>query len=148
MTGAEGELMGKTRKKAREGAAERALELACRWLNAHKMLLDEKVTADGLNAGMSLRSPAGKTEFEGEDFPTWDRAGRPVPKEDAVFAVVEWLFGEGGYDDGGPSAVVEEVSRDVSPGRRRTEIRTEPVPKFRFSSLEEFVLKAEASGEF
>ena len=47
-----------------------------------------------------------------------------------------------------PSAVIEEVSLDVSPGRRRIEIRTEPVPKFSFSSLEEFVLKAEASGEF
>ena len=141
-------MTGGKRKKAREDVVEKALDLACRRLHAHKMLLDEKVTADGLNAGMSLRSPAGKTEFEEEDFPTWDRAGRPVPKEDAVFAVVEWLFGEGAYDGGGPSAVVEEVSRDVSPGRRRTEIRTEPVPKFGFSSLEEFVLKAEASGEF
>lgn len=141
--------MGRVRKKAREGTVEKALELACRWLYGHKMLLDEKVTADGLNAGMSLWSPGGKTEFENEDFPAWDWAGRPVPEEDAVLAVVEWLFGKSGYEDGcGPSAVMEEVSRDVSPGRRRTEVQTEPVPKFDFSSLEEFVLKAEASGDF
>lgn len=141
--------MGRKRKKAREDAAERALELACGWLHRHKMVLDEKVTADGLSAGASLWSPGGKTEFEDEDFPTWDWDGSPVPKEDAVLAVVEWLFGERGDEDGcGPSAVMEEVSRDVSPGRRRTEVRTEPVPKFSFSSLEEFVLKAEASGEF
>ena len=141
--------MGGTRKKAQEDAAEKALELACRWLHRHKMALDEKVTADGLNASMSLWSPGGKTEFEDEDFPTWDWAGMPVPKEDAVLAVAEWLFGEGGDGDGdGPSAVAEKASRDVSPGRRRIEIRTEPVPKFSFSSLEEFVLKAEASGDF
>lgn len=36
----------------------------------------------------------------------------------------------------------------LSPGRRRTEVRAEPVPKFRFSSLEEFAVKAEASGAF
>jgi hypothetical protein len=141
--------MGRKRKKAREDAAEKALELICRWLHAHKMVLDEKVAPGGLNAGMSLWSPGGKTEFEDEDFPAWDWAGRPVPKEDAVLAVAEWLFGESGDEDGeGPSAVVEEVSCDVSPGRRRTETRAEPVPKFSFSSLEEFILKAEASGEF
>ena len=109
-----------------------------------------KVPCDhGLNAGISLRSPEGRTEFGDEDFPVWDWAGKPVSKEEAVLTVVEWLFGENGDACGdGPSAVTEEVSRDVSPGRRRIEILTEPVPKFSFSSLEEFVLKAEASGEF
>ena len=113
------------------------------------MALDEKVTTNGLNAGISLRSPEGRTEFDDEDFPAWDWAGRPVSKEEAVLAVAEWLFGKDGDECGdGPSAVTEEVSRDVSSGRRRIEILTEPVPKFSFSSLEEFVLKAEASGEF
>lgn len=141
--------MGRIRKKAKEDAAERALELTCRWLYRHKMMLDEKVTTGDLNVGISLWSPGGKTEFKDEDFPEWDWAGEPVPKEDAVLAVVEWLFRERGDEYGnGPSVVIEEVSRDVSPGRHRVEIRTEPVPKFSFSSLEEFVLKAEASGEF
>ena len=141
--------MGKPTSGAREDAAERALELACGWLYRHRMALDEKVAAGGLNAGMSLRSPGGEAEFEGEDFPEWDWAGKPVPKEDAALAVAEWLFREGGDEYGdGPSAVAEGVPRDVSPGRRRIEVRTEPVPKFSFSSLEEFVLKAEASGEF
>lgn len=136
-------------EKAPEDAAEKALELACRWLHAHKMMLDEKTTADGLNAGMSMWSPGGKTEFEDEDFPAWDWAGKPVPKEDAALVMAEWLFGENGDEYGAaPSAVVEEVSRDVSPGRCRIEVRREPVPKFGFSSLEEFVIKAEASGEF
>ena len=141
--------MKKTQKNTQEDMAEKALELTCRWLHGHKMALDEKVAANGLNAGMSLRSPEGRTEFDDEDFPAWDWAGRPVSKEEAVLTVAEWLFGERGDVCGnGPSAVTEEVSRDVSPGRRRIEIRTEPVPKFSFSSLEEFVLKAEASGEF
>lgn len=128
---------------------EKALELTCRWLHGHKMVLDEKVVTNGLNAGISLRSPEGRTEFDDEDFPVWDWAGKPVSKEEAVLTVVEWLFSESGDACGdGPSAVIEEVLRDVSPGRRRIEIRTEPVPKFSFSSLEEFVLKTEASGEF
>ena len=113
------------------------------------MVLDERVATNGLNAGISLRSPEGKTEFDYEDFPAWDWAGRPVPKEEAVLTVTEWLFGKSGDICGnGPSAVTEEVSRDISPGRHRIETMTEPVPKFSFSSLEEFVLKAEASGEF
>ena len=69
-------------------------------------------------------------------------------KKDAILAVIRWLFWEDGDECGyGPSAVVEEVSRNVSPGRYRTEILTKPVPKFSFSSLEEFVLKAETSGD-
>ena len=113
------------------------------------MVLDERVATNGLNAGISLRSPEGKTEFDYEDFPAWDWAGRPVPKEEAVLTVTEWLFGKSRDICGnGPSAVTEEVSRDISPGRHRIETMTEPVPKFSFSSLEEFVLKAEASGEF
>ena len=136
------------KKDFEEDAAERALELTCRWLHAHKMALDEKVTADGLYAGMSLYSPEEKTMFEGEDFPKWDWAGRRFPKKDAVLSVVKWLFREDGDECGyGPPAVVEEVSRNVSPGRYRTEILTKPVPKFSFSSLEEFVLKAETSGD-
>lgn len=137
------------KKDFEEDMAEKALELTCRWLYSHKMALDEKVATNGLNAGISLRSPEGRTEFDDEDFPAWDWAGRPVSKEEAVLTVAEWLFGESGDIFGnGPSAVTEEVSRDVSPGRRRIEIRTEPVPKFNFSSLEEFVLKAEASNDF
>ena len=113
------------------------------------MVLDEKVATNGLNAGISLRSPKGKTEFDDEDFPVWDWAGKPISKEEAVLTVVEWLFSESGDAcSDGPSVVIEEILRDVSPGRRRIEILTEPVPKFSFSSLEEFVLKAEASGEF
>ena len=136
------------KKDFEEDPAEKALELTCRWLHAHKMALDEKVTTDGLYAGMSLYSPKEKTVLDGEDFPKWDWAGRPVSKEEAVLTVVEWLFSERGDACGdGPSAVVEEVSRNVSPGRYRTEILTKPVPKFSFSSLEEFVLKAEASGD-
>ena len=141
--------MRKTQKNTLEDTAEKALELTCRWLHSHKMALDWPVAADALYAGMSLRSPDGRTEFDDEDFPACDWAGRPVPKEEAVLTVAEWLFGERGDVCGnGPSAVTEEVSLDVSPGRRRIEIRTEPVPKFSFSSLDEFVLKAEASGEF
>lgn len=137
------------KKDFEEDMAEKALELTCRWLHGHKMALDEKVATNGLNAGISLRSPEGRTEFDDEDFPAWDWAGRPVSKEEAVLTVAEWLFGESGDIFGnGPSTVTEEVSRDVSPGRRRIEIRTEPVPKFSFSSLEEFVLKAEASNDF
>ena len=132
-----------------EDTAEKALELACRWLHGHKMALDEKVATNGLNAGISLRSPEGRTEFDDEDFPVWDWAGKPISKEEAVLTVVEWLFGESGDACGdGPSAVAEEVSRDVSQRRYRTEIRKEAVPKFSFSSLEEFVLKAEASNDF
>lgn len=56
-------------KDFEEDTAEKALEFTCRWLHAHKMALDEKVTADGLCAGMSLYSPEEKTVFEGEDFP-------------------------------------------------------------------------------
>lgn len=137
------------KKDFEEDSAEKALELTCRWLHAHKMALQEKVAADGLYAGMSLYSPEEKTVFEGEDFPKWDWAGRYFPKKDAVLAVVQWLFREGGDECGyGPPAVVEEVSRNVSPGRYRTEILAKPVPKFSFSSLEEFVLKAEASNDF
>ena len=136
------------KKDFEEDPAEKALELTCRWLHAHKMALREKIAADGIYAGMSLCSPGGKTEFDDYDFPAWDWAGRSVRKEDAALAVIQWLFGEDGDECGnGPSAVVEEVSRDFSPGRYRTEIRKEPVPKFSFSSLEEFVLKAEASGD-
>ena len=125
------------------------MELTCRWLHSHKMVLDERVATNGLNAGISLRSPEGKTEFDYEDFPAWDWAGKPVSKEEAVLTVTEWLFGKSGDVCGnGPYAVTEEVSHDVSPGRCKIEIRTESVPKFSFSSLEEFVLKAEASGEF
>ena len=137
------------KKDFEEDPAEKALELTCRWLHAHKMALDEKVTTDGLYAGMSLYSPKEKTVLDGEDFPEWDWAWRYFPKKDAVLAVVQWLFREDGDECGhGPSAVVEEVSRNVSPGRYRTEILTKPVPKFSFSSLEEFVLKAEASNDF
>lgn len=137
------------KKDFEEDLAEKALELTCRWLHAHKMALQEKVAADGLYAGMSLYSPEEKTVFEDENFPNWDWAGRSVPKKDAVIAVIQWLFWEDGDECGyGTSAVVEEVSRNVSPGRYRTEILTKPVPKFSFSSLEEFVLKAEASNDF
>ena len=135
-------------KDLEEDVAEKALKLTCRWLHAHKMALQEKVAADGLYTCVSLCSPEEKTVFEGEDFPVWDWAGRHFPKKDAILAVIRWLFWEDGDECGyGPSAVVEEVSRNVSPGRYRTEILTKPVPKFSFSSLEEFVLKAETSGD-
>ena len=128
--------------------AEKALELTCRWLHAHKMAPREKIAAASLYAGISPRSPEGRTEFDDDDFPVWDWAGKLVSKEEAVLAVVEWLFGESGDACGdGPSAVIEEVLRDMSSGRRRIEIRTEPVPKFSFSSLDEFVPRAEASGK-
>ena len=149
MTGAEGGLVKRTRKKAREDAAEKALELACRWLHGHKMMLDEKITTDGLNTGMSIWSPGGKTDFYDWDFPSWDWAGEAVPREKAAFEVVAWLFSEDGDDEGdGPESTAEEVASEVSPGRRKIETRLAPVPKFSFSSLEEFVLKAEVSGEF
>ena len=141
--------MGGKRKNKREDAAEKALGLACRWLHGRKMMLDETVTADGLNAGMSLWSPGGKAEFEDWDFPSWDWSGEAVPRAKAALEVVEWLFGEDGDSDGdGPENTAEETTREVSPGRRRIEKKLTPVPKFDFSSLEEFVLKAEASGEF
>ena len=79
-----------------EDTAEKALELACRWLHGHKMALDEKVATNGLNAGISLRSPEGRTESDDEDFPAWDWAGKLVSKEEAVLTVVEWLFSESG----------------------------------------------------
>jgi len=140
-----------TRKRKRQirDAAEAAIELACRWLHKRKMTLSEIVTDKGLNAGMAISSSCGKVEFHEWDFPEWDWAGDPVPKDEAALALVEWLFGEDGDEAGdGPDRTSEEISRVVSPGRCRIEIRTAPVPKFRFSSLEEFVLKAEASGEF
>lgn len=141
--------MGRKRKKAREDVVEKALDLACRWLHGRRMMLDEAVTADGLVAGMSLWSPGGKADFEDEDFPSWDWSGEPVPRETAALEAVEWLFSEDGDSGGdGPRNTAEETAREVSPGRRRIEKKLTPVPKFRFSSLEEFVLKAEASGEF
>ena len=66
------------KKDFEEDPAEKALELTCRWLHAYKMALDEKVTTDGLYAGMSLYSPKEKTVLDGEDVPKWDWAGRPV----------------------------------------------------------------------
>ena len=96
------------KKDLEEDAAEKALELTCRWLHAHKMALNEKITTDGLYTGVSLYSPEGKTVLEGNDFPEWDWAGEYFPKKDAVLAVVQWLFRE----DGGQM-------RLRSPSRRR-----------------------------
>lgn len=130
---------------------EKAAETACRWLHGRGFRVEECLEDDGkgekLNAWIALRRANDGSKFKGtsNSFPTWDWAGRRRKRADAWLYAINWLFLEGGD---GPTATESVSTREMAPGWTRREKKTLPVPKFRFSSLEEFVLKAEASGEF
>lgn len=131
-------------------AAEAAAKIACRWLAARGFRVEERLEEgpDGekLNAWMKVRRNRGESSIAGGQMHrTWDWAGRRRPREDAWLRVVEWLFLEGGD---GPSAVSDVETRETALGWTVEENRLSPVPKFRFSTLEEFAVKAVASGEF
>ena len=158
------------------GMKKRALELACGWLRGHKMTLGEDVSdvtdraaelvcgwlhrrglcveealSGRLNAWIKVQraegSPVKSTPRGGaQSFPTWDWSGRPCPRDEAWIRVAAWLFSAD--DMSGPKTVEIQVARAAAPGWIQTTAETSQIPKFSFSSLEEFVLKAEASGEF
>lgn len=133
-------------------AAWEAARTACRWLAARGFRVEERLAEDPsgktLNAWIGVRRDSKDSRLSGPSgrtLPTWDWAGQRRPREDAWLRVVEWLFLEGGD---GPDTVSDVETREIAPGWTVEENRRSPVPKFRFSTLEEFVLKAEASGEF
>lgn len=141
----------KSGKAASFDAAEKAIEITCRWLYGRGMSLHETIGTDGSNLRMTIQSSDGKAGFCDEngdeaDFPVWENYSG-ILKEDVVLGVVEWLFKKGGDGDGDrPFYTLSTATADVSPGRLRTTLKTTLVPKLEFSSLEEFVLKAEAAG--
>lgn len=144
-------------------AASAAAKAACRWLAAKGFRVEErleegpggeklsvwmKIRRERDSAWMKARRERGRSSFANfasMALPTWSWDGRRVPREDAWLRVVEWLFLE--YGDG-PDAVSDVETGEAAPGWTVEENRLSPVPKFRFSSLEEFVLKASAAGEF
>ena len=132
-------------------ATERAAALACGWLRRHGFRVEECLEDDRkggkLNAWIKLRRANDGSKFKGtsNSFPTWDWAGQRRENADAWLYAVSWLFLAGGD---GPTAVEFVSELEPAPGWTRFERKILPVPKFSFSSLEEFVLKAEASGDF
>ena len=116
-------------------AAEAAAKAACGWLAARGFRVEERLeegpSGKKLNVWMKVRRERDGSSFAGAKFsPAWDWVERRIPREDAWLRLVEWLFLEGGD---GPGWTVEK--NGVS-----------PIPKFSFSSLEEFVLKAAVAG--
>ena len=132
-------------------AAEAAAKTACRWLAARGLRVEERLEGgpggEKLSVWMKVRRERDGSSFAGANggakFPTWDWAGRRIPREDAWLRVVEWLFLEGGD---GPATASDVVAEEIAPGWIAEENRLSPVPKFRFSTLEEFALKAAAAG--
>lgn len=131
-------------------AAEAAAKIACGWLAARGFRVEERLEESPrgkkLNAWMRVRRDSRESSLagpSGRTLPTWDWAGRRIPREDAWLRVVEWLFLEGGD---GPDAVSNVETREIAPGWTAEESRLSPVPKFRFSTLEEFAVKAAAAG--
>ena len=132
------------------GAADRAAELVGGWLHRCGLCVEEALSGR-LNAWIKVRraeGAAGQSTLRGgsQSFPCWDWAGRPVPRDEAWLRAAKWLFSAD--DRTGPKAAETQVVRAAAPGWIQATTETSRIPKFRFSSLEEFVLKAEASGEF
>lgn len=141
------------RRNEADGAVlERAFSAVCGWLAENGFLLEEALEEkDGrtLCVRMAL-SPAvdssSSFDDDGWDLPEyeWDEG---APEGEALLELVSGLFRKG--DSCCPDEVVRSAGwREVQPGRAVRTVRRRRVPKFSFSSLEEFVIKAEASGEF
>jgi hypothetical protein len=137
-----------------DGATDRAAELVCGWLHRRGLHVEEALSGR-LNAWIKVRRTEGAPGLStlrggSQAFPCWDWAGRPVPRDEAWLRAARWLFSDG--DMTGPKTVEIQVTRFRAPGWIQTTTETAPemsrIPKFAFSSLEEFILKAEASGEF
>lgn len=131
-------------------AADTAAELVCGWLHRRGLCIEEALSGR-LNAWIKVRraeGAPGQSTLRGgvQSFPCWDWSGSPVPRGEAWLRTAAWLFSDG--DMTGPKTVETQAVREAAPGWIQTTTETSQIPKFRFSSLEEFVLKAEASGEF
>lgn len=131
-------------------AAETAAKAACRWLATKGFHIEERIeegpSRKKLSAYMIVRRDRRESSFagpSGRTLPTWDWAGQRITREDAWLRVVEWLFLEGGD---GPNTVSNVETLEKAPGWIVEENKRSPVPKFRFSTLEEFAVKAAAAG--
>lgn len=135
-------------------AAEAAAKIACKWLAARGLHVEERIEEDPngkkLNAWICVRRDSKDSCLTGPGrmlptrmLPTWDWASQRKPREDAWLCVVEWLFLEGGD---GPDTFSNVEMKEIAPGWTVEEDRRSPVPKFRFSTLEEFAVKAAAAG--
>lgn len=136
------------------GAADRAAELVCGWLHRRGLCAEEALSGR-LNAWIKVRRAEGTPGLStlrggSQAFPCWDWAGRPVPRDEAWLRAAKWLFSADDWT--GPKTVEIQVTCSPAPGWIQTTTETTPemsrIPKFSFSSLEEFILKAETSGDF
>lgn len=127
---------------------DKAAEIVCAWLARRGCELIETTEA-GLkrewNCGMEIRRSPGKSVHMDKMLPTWNWAGSRRTPGEAWLTVADWLFG---LSREGPSWVQVADESRPSPGRVVLRRKRFPVPKFRFSSLEEFVLKASVLPDF
>ena len=139
---------------------DEAAALAGAWLAKFGLELSETLDERGNNVGMEISAAPGvgngsiRMVIKGYAAGTRDRqgfdwAGSPKGRYDAWMYVLCLLFQEEAHAYG---SIVHEIRVDSpdfgTEGYRRIARRTYRVPKFRFRSVEEFVLKAAASPEF
>lgn len=136
--------------EASADATDRAAVLICGWLYRFGLCVEEALSGR-LNAWIKIQRAEGmpaKSTLKGgaQSFPCWDWSGSPVPRDEAWLRTAKWLFSADDWT--GPKIIETRVTHVAAPGWIQMKAETSRIPKFSFSSLEEFVLKAEASCEF
>ena len=141
---------------------DEAASLAGAWLAKFGLELTETFNEHGNNVGMEISAAPGTKDgtvglvmnnaghFNGtRSCFGWDWASSSKDRRAAWMYVLCVLFQE---EERAVGNVVHEVRVDTpdfgAKGYRRIDRKTYKVPKFRFGSVEEFVLKAAASPDF